>query len=162
MVVRTIFLKLVLVSVTVLAASAFTSAQTTQLPNIHYMSSWLNFTRGQAVTLNFTNVDSVPRNVSLNFLDAYGNLLKTANARVLSGQTVSLSFSFSDFDRTSSTRVGIRGVAVVVDPPDANYPPSPELGIVGMELFEVQSSKTLIGLLLPAVRNANVFFPMQP
>ena len=160
MIMRDIFLKLVLASIGLLAIPAIAAAQTTQLPNLHYMSDLLNFTRGQAVTLNFTNVDREPRNVSLNFVDANGNLLKTAGGRVLPGQTVSISFSFTELPRTSSVRVGIRAVAVIVDPPSPDTdPPSPDLGLAQMELVDVQSSKTQFGLLLPAVRNANVFFP---
>lgn len=162
MILRSIFLNLITASVALLAIPAFASAQTPQLPgNTHYMSGLLNFTRGQAVSLNFTNVAKEPRDTSLNFLDANGNVLKTELARALPGETVSISLSFTELPRTGSTRVGIRAVAVLVDPPDPDDPPSPELGLVEMEVFDLQSSKTLIGLLLPAVRNANVFFPTE-
>ena len=161
MMVRNIFIKLVVVSSVLLATAGISSAQTTELPgDIYYMSGLLNFTRGQAVSLNFTNVDREPRSVALNFADANGNVLKTAMMRALPGQTVSLNFSFTELTRTSSTRVGIRGGIALSMPtePDAD-PLDPDLGLAGIELFDVQSSKTLIGLLLPAVRNANVFFP---
>jgi hypothetical protein len=161
MILRSIFLNLIVASVALLAIPAFAAAQTTELPgNIHYMSGFLNFTRGQAVSLNFTNVAREPKNVSLNFLDGNGNLLKTSPETVLPGETVSLNFAYTEMPRASSTRVGIRAVAVVVDPPEPDTDPtSPELGLVGVEVFDLQSSKTLIGLLLPAIRNANVFFP---
>ena len=160
MILRRIFFNLIAASVAFLAIPAFAAAQTPQLPaNTYYMSGLLNFTRGQAVSLNFTNVAREPRDVSLNFLDANGNVLKTESVSAFPGQTVSISFSFTELPRTGSTRVGIRAVAVLVDPPDPDDPPSPELGLAGVELFDVQSSKSLIGLLLPAVRNANMFFP---
>jgi hypothetical protein len=161
MISRNIFLNLIAASVALLAMPAFAAAQTNELArNTHYMSVLLNFTRGQSVSLNFTNVDKEMRDVSLNFLDGNGNMLKTAPARVLPGQTASISFSFTELPRTSSTRVGIRAVAVLYDPldPEAN-PTSPELGLVQVEVFDLQSSKTVIGWLVPAVRNANVFFP---
>jgi hypothetical protein len=160
MILRSIFLNLFAASVALLAIPAFSTAQTTELPHsTHYMSGLLNFTRGQAVSLNSTNVAKEPRDVSLNFLDANGNVLKSEMVRALPGQSVSISFSFTELPRTSSTRVGIRAVAVLADPPDPDDPPAPELALVGVDIFDTQSSKALIGLLLPAVRNVNVFFP---
>jgi len=38
-------------------------------------------------------------------------------------------------------------------------PPNPDLSLGSIEIYDVLTSKTLIGLLLPAVRNANVYFP---
>ena len=160
MILRRIFLNLFVASVALLAIPAFSAAQTPELPrSTHYMSGLLNFTRGQAVSLNFTNVAKEPKDVSLNFLDADGNVLKTELARAIPGQSVSISFSFTELPRTSSTWVGIRAVAVLSDSPDPDDPPAPELALVAVDLFDTQSSKSLIGLLLPAVRNANVFFP---
>jgi hypothetical protein len=159
MILRSIFLNLFAASVVLLAIPVFAAAQTELPRSTHYMSGLLNFTRGQAVSLNFTNVAQEPKDVSLNFLDANGNVLKTELARALPGQSVSISFSFTELPRTSSTRVGIRAVAVLVDSPDPDDSPAPELALVGVDIFDTQSSKSLIGLLLPAIRNANVFFP---
>jgi len=156
---RSIFLKLIMASFALMAIPAISPAQTSEPVNVYLMSRLLNFTKGQAVSLNFTNVDRVTREAKLYFLDVNGNTLKTASARVLPGQTVALSFSFTEVTRTSQTRVGVRGVVVISDPPGEVEPPEPDLSLANLEIYDVQTSKTTFGLLLPAVRNLNVFFP---
>ena len=157
-----LFLTLIAASIALLAIPAIAAAQTTELPrgNVYCMSSLINFTRGQAVSINFTNVDRQIRDIKLSFLDANGNILKTASGRVVPGQSVSLSWSFAELSRTSPTRFGVRGVAVVVDPPEPDAdPPDPDLSLSNMEVYDVLTGKVTFGLLLPAVRNVNVFFP---
>jgi len=111
------------------------------------------------MTLNFTNVDRVERDAQLYFIDVNGHTLKTASARVVPGQTVSLSFSFTELPRTNLMRVGVRGVVFLADPPGEIEPPEPDLSLANMEIYDVQTSKTTFGLLLPAVRSLNVYFP---
>jgi hypothetical protein len=158
---RRLFLKVIAASFAFLAIPAIAAAQTTELPsgNVYCMSSLLNFTRGQAMSLNFTNVDRQIRDVKLSFLDANGNTLKTASGRVVPGQSVSLSFSFAELPRMSPMRVGVRGVVVVADSLGETDPPEPDLSLSNMEVYDVLTGKVTFGLLLPAVRNANVFFP---
>jgi hypothetical protein len=157
---RTIYLKLIVASFALLAIPAIASAQTTGPVNVYLMSRLLNFTRGQAVTLNFTNVDRVTREARLYIVDANGDPLKTATTRVVPGQTVGLNFTFTELRRVNATRVGLRGVVVLTTPPEPDAdPPSPDLSLSDMEIYDVASGKTTFGLLLPAVRNPNVFFP---
>jgi hypothetical protein len=159
LVMRSIFLNLIAASFAVLAIPAFAAAQTTEV-NVYLMSKLLNFTRGQAVSLNFTNVDRVERDARLYFIDANGHTLKTSAVRVVPGQSASLSILFTEVPRTSQTRVGVRGVVVLADPPDPDAdPPQPDLSLANLEIYDVQTSKTTFGLLLPAVRSLNVFFP---
>jgi hypothetical protein len=156
-----LFLTLIAAGIALLAIPAIAAAQTTELPgNVYCMSSLLNFTKGQAVSIHFTNVDRQIRDIRLSLLDANGITLKTASGRVVPGQTVSISFSFAELPRTSPTRVGVRGVAVVADPPNPDAdPPQPDLSLSNMEVYDVLTGKVTFGLLLPAVRNVNVFFP---
>ncbi len=157
---RTIFLKFVMASVALLAMQAFAGAQTTSPVNVYLMSKLLNFTRGQAVSLNFTNVDRVAREATLYIVDANGVTLRSERSRVSPGQSVSLNFTFGEATRPNSTRVGIRGVVVLATPPDPDTdPPEPDLSLADLEIYDVPTGKTSFGLLLPAVRNLNVYFP---
>jgi hypothetical protein len=124
------------------------------------MSRLLNFSRGQAVSIDFCNVDRVTRDVKIYFIDSNGNQLKSSPMRVAPGQTVSLNFTFGELPRTSPVRVGVRGVVVLVTPPDPDVdPPNPDLSLANLEVYDVLTGRTSFGLLLPAVRNPNVYFP---
>jgi hypothetical protein len=136
------------------------AAQTTEGGRVYLMSRLLNFTKGQAVGIHFTNVARGAEIAEINFVDANGNILKTASGRVAPGQSVGLNFTFGELPRGSSGRVGIRGVIVVVQPtePDTT-PPEPDLSLANMEVYDTQTGRTSFGLLLPAVKNLNVYFP---
>jgi hypothetical protein len=160
---RTLFLKLVMASFALLAIQAFAGAQTTEPVNVYLMSRLLNFTRGQAVSLNFTNVDRVTRDAALYIVDTDGNTLRSATARVAPGQTVGLNFTFGELSRVNSTRVGLRGVVVLAQPPEPDVePPTADLSLGNIEVYDVPTGKTTFGLLLPAVRSLNVYFPQVP
>ena len=147
-------------AVVLMAIPAIAAAQTIEIPNLYLMSSLLNFTRGQAVSIDFCNVDRVTRDAKLYFVDINGNILKTAAARVAPGQTVSLNFTFGELPRSSPIRVGVRGVIKLAHPPDPDTdPPSPDLSLASMQIYDVLTGKTSFGLLLPAVRNPDVYFP---
>lgn len=141
---------------------AFAGAQVIEPPaNVYCQSSLLNFTRGQAVSLNFTNVDRVARDVSMNIVDATGRRVWGANWRVQPGQSVSLVGRYNDVSpRSASWRLPVRGLVVVAAPTDTDVqPPEPDLSLATMDIYDETSGKTTFGLLLPAVRNARVFFP---
>jgi hypothetical protein len=147
-------------AITLIAIPVIASAQTTEAPNLHLMSGLLNFTRGQAVSIDFCNVDRVARDVRLYVVDVNGNILKTASAQVAPGQSVSLNFTYGELPRSSATRVGVRGVVVLPVSPDPDAdPPTEHLSIGSMQLYDILSGKTSFGLLLPAIRNLNVYFP---
>jgi hypothetical protein len=98
--------------------------------------------------------------VKLYFVDINGNILKTASARVAPGQTVGLNFTYTEMPRSSAARLGVRGVVKFADPPgpDAD-PPQLDLSLASMQIYDVLTGKTSFGLLLPAVRNADLYFP---
>jgi hypothetical protein len=142
-----------------LAIPTIAGAQTIDL-NVYLLSRTIHFVKGQAVSIDFCNVDRVTRDVKMYFVDEMGNTLKSSQARVLPGQTVSLNFTFGELPRGSSMRVGIRGAAVVVDPPEPDStPPTPDLSLANLEIYDTQTGRTSFGLLLPAIRNPNVLFP---
>ena len=59
---RSIFLNLIAASVALIAVPVFSTAQTTEISgNTYLMSSSVNFTKGQALSINFTNVERVAR-----------------------------------------------------------------------------------------------------
>src|SRR4030095_10285291 len=154
-----------LLRVTALAAAlmalpAIAAAQTIEIPNLYLMSGLLNFTKGQAVGIHFCNVDKVTRDANLYFADMNGNILKTASARVAPGQTVSLNFTYGELTRGSASRMGSCGALAIVDPPEPDAdPPTPDLSLGSMQIYEVLTGKTTFGLLLPAIKNPNVYFP---
>lgn len=154
------FFKLIIASIFLAVAPIIAAAQTTEIGrSVYLMSGLANFTKGQAVSLDFTNVDRVPRDIKMFILDANGDTLKSVTWRVNSGQSVSLSFMFGDLGRINTQRMGVRGV-VIVQPtePDAN-PPQPDFSLANLEIYDVATGKTTYGLLLPAVRNINALFP---
>jgi hypothetical protein len=152
-------------AVTLMAIPAIAAAQTIEIPKLYLMSSFIHFTKGQAVSIDFCNVYKVSRDVTLNFADVNGNVLKTASARVAPGQAVSLNFTYGELPRGSSTRMGIRGIIAIADPPGEADPPteadppSERLSLGSIQVYEVLTGKTTFGLLVPAVRDANVYFP---
>ena len=158
-------LRVAALAAALMAIAAIAAAQTVEVTKLYLMSSFINFTKGQAVSIDFCNVDKVTRDVKLFFVDANGNVLKTAPARVAPGQAVSLNFTYGELPRGSSARMGIRGIIAVTDPPgEANpptetEPPDPELSLGSMQVYDVLTGKTTVGLLLPAIRNLNVYFP---
>ena len=156
-----LFLKLALLGIAFMTLPAIAPAQTTEIGgNVYLMSRLLNFTRGQAVGIHFVNVAREPVSARLYLLDGNGNTLKTASARVDPGQSVSLNFTFGELSRTSPARVGVRGVVVLTTPPEPDVtPPEPDLALSNMEVYDVLTGKTTFGLLLPAVKSLNVFFP---
>lgn len=159
-------LKVAILSIALMAMPAIAAAQTIELPGtVRLASATLNFTRGQAVSIHFCNVNPVAVNAKLFILDANGNTLKSASGRVLPGQTVGIWFEFSSLPRTSPIRVAVRGaIKVTADPPGESDPPTEsdppgELSLGSMEVYDVLTGRTTYGLLVPAVRNPNVFFP---
>jgi hypothetical protein len=154
------FLRVAALAVALMAMPAIAGAQTIDVPNLYLMSNTIHFTKGQAVSIDFCNVDHVARDVRLFFADANGNILKMASARAAPGQTVSLNYTYGELPRGSASRMAMRGIIAIADPPgpDAD-PPTPDLSLGSIEIYDVLTSKALIGLLLPAVRNANVYFP---
>lgn len=158
---NSLFLRLFLLGAALMAAPALSSAQTTEVGgNVYMMSGLINFTRGQAVGIHFCNVAREPAYARMYFVDADGSVLKSASARVFPGKTMSISFSFSELPRSSPIRVGVRGVVVLAQPPDPDVqPPEPDLALANMDVFDVLTGKTSFGLLVPAVRSLNVYFP---
>ena len=158
---KSLFFKFVLLGIVLCVVPAIGLGQTTQTDgNVYLMSRLLNFSKGQAVGIHFCNVARETAAVRFFFVDANGNIFKSASARVLPGQTVSISFSFSELPRSSPLRVGVRGVVVLTQPPDPDaQPPDPDLGLANMEVYDVLTGRTSFGLLLPAVRSLNVYFP---
>ena len=154
-------IKIAILAIALAAMPAIAAAQTTELGgNIYLMSRLLNFTRGQAVSIHFTNVDRVTRDVKIYFADANGMIIKSSLSRVAPGQTTDSLLNFAELPRTSPIRVGVRGVVVVSAPTDSTVdPPDPDLSFANMEVFDVLTGRTSFGLLLPAVRNLNVYFP---
>jgi hypothetical protein len=149
-----------------LAMQLAASAQTIDPPRKFYYMSGLTFiARGEAVGIHFCNVNPEAREVKLYIMDANGRTLKSASGRVMPGETQGISFSFSELSRTSPIRVGVRGVAVLSDPPSEADPPDPdadppsELGLVSMSVADVLTGRVSFSLLLPAVKNSRVFFP---
>lgn len=148
------------------AMQAAASAQTIDPPRkFYYMSGLTHIARGEAVGIHFCNVNPEAREVKLYILDASGRVLKSASGRVMPGESQGISFSFSELPRTSPLRVGVRGVAVLADPPTEVDPPDPdadpptELGLVSMSVADVLTGRVSFSLLVPAVKNSNVFFP---
>ena len=156
-----LFLRLALLGIAFMTLPVIAAAQTTEIGgNVYLMSRLLNFTRGQAVGIHFVNVAREPVSARMYFVDENGNVLKSASTRVVPGQAVSLNFTFGELSRTSPTRVGVRGVVVLTTPPEPDTdPPEPDLSLANMEVYDVLTGKTTFGLLLPAVRSLNVFFP---
>jgi hypothetical protein len=146
-------------AVALLAIPAIAAAQTVEVPKLYLMSGLINFTKGQAVGIHLCNIDKVARDVTLNFVDANGNLLKTSSERVAPGQAVSLNFTYGELPRGSSPRMGIRGIIAIADPPTDVDPPQSDLSLGSMQVYEVLTGKTTFGLLLPAIKNLNVYFP---
>lgn len=154
-------MKFVLMGIALCAVPAIGSGQTAEVDgNVYLMSRLLNFSKGQAVGIHFCNIARETTAAKIYIVDANGNVLKSASARVLPGQTVSISFSFSELPRSTPQRVGVRGVVVLAQPPDPDaQPPDPELGLANMEVYDVLTGRTSFGLLLPAVKSLNVYFP---
>lgn len=155
---RRLVLQLVVASFALLAIPAFAAAQSIDL-NVYLMSRTIHFVKGQAVTIDFCNVDRVARDIKMYFVDENGNTLKSAAAHVLPGQTVSLNFTFGELPRGSAMRAAVRGAIVVADPPGETNPPEPDLSLANIEIFDTQTGRTSFGLLVPAVRNPNILFP---
>ncbi|MFL6466665.1 MAG: hypothetical protein ACJ72Z_01765 [Pyrinomonadaceae bacterium] len=153
-------LKVAALAAALMAIPAISAAQTIESPKLYLMSSLIHFTKGQAVSIDFCNVDKVTRAANLYFADVNGNILKTASARVAPGQTVSLNFTYGELPRGSAARMGIRGIISMVTPPEPDAdPPEPDLSLATMQVYDVLTGKTSFGLLLPAIRNLNVYFP---
>jgi hypothetical protein len=162
-------------NITLVFASAFlslvamqlaASAQTIDPPRkFYYMSGMTYIARGEAVGIHFCNVNPEVREVKLYILDANGKTLKSASGRVMPGETQGISFSFNELPRTSPIRVGVRGVAVLADPPSEADPPDPdadpptELGLVSMNVADVLTGRVSFSLLVPAVKSLKVYFP---
>jgi len=157
--IRRLLLGSVIAGIAMLAVPTIAGAQSIDL-NVYLLSRTIHFVRGQAVSIDFCNVDRVTRDVKMYFVDEMGNTLKSSQAHVMPGQTVVLNFTFGELPRGSAARVGIRGAVVLTTPPepDAN-PPQPDLSLANLEIYDTQTGRTSFGLLLPAVRNLNVLFP---
>jgi|SRR5688572_10640897 len=164
-------LRVAALAVALMAIPAIAAAQTIEVPTLRLMSSFIHFTKGQAVSIDFCNIDKVTRDVTLNFVDVNGNVLKTAPARVAPGQAVSLNFTYGELPRGSASRMGIRGIIAVADlptegdppteadPPSEADAPSEHLSLGSIQVYDVLTGKTTFSLLVPAVRDANVYFP---
>jgi hypothetical protein len=164
---RSLFLKFFAACLALVATPIFTAAQTTELGSpLYCMSGLIGLNRTQAATLNFTNVDRQLRVAHLYFLDADGASLKSSTERVMPGQSVNLMLSYSEVaGRGYDGRVQLRGVIVLADPPGESdppgevTPPDPDLSISSLEVLDEATGKTSFGLLVPAVRNARIYFP---
>ena len=155
---RRLLLGSVIAGFVLLAIPTIAGAQTIDL-NVYLLSRTIHFVKGQAVSIDFCNVDRVARDVKMYFVDEMGNTLKSSQARVPPGQTVSLNFTYGELPRGNAMRVGIRAAIAVVAPTDTVDPPQPDLSLANLEIFDTQTGRTSFGLLLPAVRNPNVLFP---
>jgi|RhiMethySRZTD1v2_1073278.scaffolds.fasta_scaffold469654_2 hypothetical protein len=164
-------LKVAALAAALMAIPAIAAAQSIDVPKLYLMSSLINFTKGQAVSIDFCNVDKVTREVRLYFVDVNGNVMKTSSARVAPGRAVSLNFTYGELPRGSASRMAMRGIIAIgdppseadppgeADPPTEADPPSENLSLGSIQVYEILTGKTTFGLLVPAVRNLNVYFP---
>src|SRR5215468_7118250 len=138
---RKLLLGAIVAGFVLMAIPAFASAQSIDL-NVYLLSRTIHFTRGQAVSIDFCNVDRVARDIKMYFVDEMGNTLKSSPARVLPGQTVSLNFTFGEMPRGSSMRAGIHGAIVVANPPTPDVdPPQPDLSLANLEIYDMQTGR---------------------
>jgi len=143
-----------------MAIPAMAAAQTIEAPKLYLMAGLIHFTRGQAVSIDFCNVDRVTRDVKLYFVDANGNVLKTSSAQVAPGRSASLNFGYNELPRGSASRMAMRGIIAIADPPSPDAdPPNPDLTLGSIQIYDVLTGRTEFGLLVPAVRSLNVYFP---
>ena len=120
-------------------------------------TSLIGLARGEAASLNFTNVSREVVQAALVFLDRDGRRLKASRARVSPGQSLSLGLSFGEVATPRDVRVQIR-VIVLAQPPDPDaQPPDPDADpptermLASLEVFDERTGKSAYGLLLPAV-----------
>ena len=136
---RNLYNKLIATCLLLVALLLFTAAQSTALEepiNVFAMSGLIGLSRGEAASLNFTNVDRQVREVRLYFLDITGNPLKSSMERVSPGQSVRLVLPHDEIRDTGQNRIPIRGVVVLGDPPGEADPPGPDLVISSLEVFD--------------------------
>ncbi len=123
------------------------------------LSALTGISRGEVASLNVTNSSLEVKAVQFFFIDINGRLLKSSSARVLPGQSMSLALSHSEL-RDSALRVQVRGAIRLTDPPNPDAdPPQPDLVSSSLEIYDEATGKTSFGLLLPAIRGTNVYFP---
>ena len=147
-------------AIALIAVPTIAGAQTELPGNIYLMSRLLNFSRGQAVSIDFCNVGRVTREVRIYFVDVNGNVIKSAVKRAAPGQTVDVLLNFADMPRNGTARAGVRGVVVIPGTQDGQADvPEPDLSLANMEVYDVQTGRTSFGLLLPAIKSLNVYFP---
>jgi hypothetical protein len=159
---RSLFKIIIATCLVLVAIPIFAAAQSTGDEVFHpdlRLSGLTGISRGQAASLNVTNSSREVKEVQFFFIDRNGQLLKSSSARILSGQSLSLTLSHSEL-RDLAGRVQIRGAVRLADPPNPDAdPPNPDLVISNLEIYDEATGKTSFGLLLPAVRGANVYFP---
>ncbi len=152
-------LMVVAIPVFLAAQSRSTEVTTEPPPPDLWMSGLIGLVRGQAASLSITNSTRDVQEAQFFFLDMDGNLLKTSSARIMPGQSMGLTMSRSEV-RDPSLRVQVRGVVRLADPPNPDAdPPQPDLVLSSLEVFDESTGKTSFGLLVPAVRSVNVYFP---
>jgi hypothetical protein len=148
---------LVLVAMPIFAAAQSTGDEVFQ--SDLRLSGLTGISRGQAASLNVTNSSREVKEVQFFFIDLNGRLLKSSSARIVPGQSMSLMLSHSEL-RDPAGRLQIRGAVRLADPPSPDVdPPQPDLVISNLEIIDEATGRTSFGLLLPAVRGANVYFP---
>lgn len=143
---------LLLVATSVVAVAQSSVEEGTQ-PDLR-LSALAGLSEGQAASLNVINSSREAREMQLVFIDTGGRLLKSSVARLLPGQSMSLLLSHSEL-RGHGGRLQIRGAVRLVDPPE------PDLVISNLEIFDEVTGRTSFGLLLPAVRGINLYFPFD-
>jgi hypothetical protein len=118
------------------------------------MSAAIGLARGEAVSLNFTNVARYTVQVQLNFLDANGRILKSSTEAVSPSESVALNFSATEITDGTAFRTHVRGV-VVINFSDTERA-DPQLAISALEVFEEATGKTSFALILPFIQRAAV------
>lgn len=153
-------IKMIAACLVLAAIPSLTAAQSTEIPDTFCVSGLIGLSRGQAVSLNFTNNAREVTVAHFYFLDTEGRLLKSSSVRVLPGQSLGLELSYRELRGASPGRAQIRGVVRLTEPPEPDADPlSPDLVRSNLEIYDEATGKTAFGLLLPAIRNARLYFP---
>jgi hypothetical protein len=114
-------------------------------------TSLVGLARGEAMSLNFTNVGREVLVAALLFLDRDGHPVKASRARVGPGESLSLGLSYGEVADPAGIRPQTR-VVVIAQPPDPEADRPSELGVASLEVFDEGTGKSAYGLLLPAIR----------
>ena len=165
-----LILKMIAICFAVVAIPVLTSAQSVVPPTpIYSMSGLVGITRGETVGIHFTNVGRYTRSVRLYFLDAEGRILKSSAERVMPGKSVNIYMSYAEVGK-GYDRVLVRAVARFGDPPSEGDPPGEsdppaeadppgaDTAVCAVEAFNEATGKTSFSLLVPAVRDPQIWF----